>query len=169
MCQLKMITPKVIMALPQLGIKLNRLLPESLKLGLISQVLQQLFGADSKGGELDFLAGKKVVIEVTDFGFLFMLQFINNSIRVSSGSEAAVTAPDLWVKASSVDFFLLCSAQVDPDTLFFQRRLSMIGDTELGLYLKNFLDAFDTQTRLPPVCWRMQQTIALQLFAVEKQ
>ncbi|MGL6041779.1 MAG: ubiquinone anaerobic biosynthesis accessory factor UbiT, partial [Deefgea sp.] len=29
------------------------------------------------------------------------------------------------------------------DTLFFQRRLSITGDTELGLTLKNLMDATD--------------------------
>jgi predicted lipid carrier protein YhbT len=120
-------------------------------------------------GELDFLAGRKVVIEVTDFGFLFMLQLIDKSINVSSCCEEVVAEPDLWLKANSVDFFLLCSAQVDPDTLFFQRRLSMIGDTELGLYLKNFLDSFDTKARLPKALWRAQQFIAMQLLSEPKQ
>ncbi|MEE8428093.1 MAG: SCP2 sterol-binding domain-containing protein, partial [Gammaproteobacteria bacterium] len=31
----------------------------------------------------------------------------------------------------------------DSDTLFFQRRLRMEGDTELGLEIKNFLDSLD--------------------------
>ena len=32
----------------------------------------------------------------------------------------------------------------DPDTLFFARRLTIEGDTELGLMVKNALDALDT-------------------------
>jgi predicted lipid carrier protein YhbT len=35
------------------------------------------------------------------------------------------------------------SRQEDPDTLFFQRRLTIEGDTELGLEVKNILDALD--------------------------
>jgi len=31
----------------------------------------------------------------------------------------------------------------DPDTLFFSRRLTIDGDTELGLLVKNALDAID--------------------------
>ena len=31
----------------------------------------------------------------------------------------------------------------DPDTLFFSRRLMMEGDTELGLVVKNTLDALE--------------------------
>jgi predicted lipid carrier protein YhbT len=36
---------------------------------------------------------------------------------------------------------LLLAGQVDADTLFFQRRLAIAGDTELGLVVKNWLDA----------------------------
>jgi predicted lipid carrier protein YhbT len=39
----------------------------------------------------------------------------------------------------------------DPDTLFFSRRLLMEGDTELGLLVKNTLDAME----LPPLDWRL--------------
>jgi len=38
---------------------------------------------------------------------------------------------------------MLAARSVDADTLFFQRRLKIEGDTELGLSLKNFLDAQD--------------------------
>lgn len=38
---------------------------------------------------------------------------------------------------------LLASRKEDSDTLFFQRRLKMQGDTDLGLYVKNLLDGMD--------------------------
>jgi predicted lipid carrier protein YhbT len=46
---------------------------------------------------------------------------------------------------------LLAARREDADTLFFQRRLRMSGDTELGLYLKNFLDAFEPPARWVPL------------------
>lgn len=49
---------------------------------------------------------------------------------------------------SPVDALRLLCRTEDPDTLFFQRRLRIDGDVELGLYVKNALDAFD-YTRLP--------------------
>lgn len=36
-----------------------------------------------------------------------------------------------------------CARKEDPDTLFFQRRLQIEGDTELGLYVKNLMDAIE--------------------------
>jgi len=40
-------------------------------------------------------------------------------------------------------FLALALRREDPDTLFFSRRLVLEGDTELGLALKNALDALD--------------------------
>lgn len=51
--------------------------------------------------------------------------------------------PDLAIAASGPDFLRLAQRSVDPDTLFFSRRLSMEGDTELGLVVKNTLDALE--------------------------
>jgi len=53
---------------------------------------------------------------------------------------------DLTVRAALYDFMSMASRQVDPDTLMFQRRLVMEGDTELGLALKNYLDAMDVES-----------------------
>lgn len=51
--------------------------------------------------------------------------------------------PELVIRATLHDFGLLAARKEDPDTLFFSRRLAMEGDTELGLLIKNTLDAID--------------------------
>lgn len=51
--------------------------------------------------------------------------------------------PDLTISASGPDFVRIARRQEDPDTLFFSRRLGMEGDTELGLVVKNTLDALE--------------------------
>ncbi|MGB7997639.1 MAG: SCP2 sterol-binding domain-containing protein, partial [Photobacterium halotolerans] len=43
--------------------------------------------------------------------------------------------------------------KVDPDTLFFQRRLTMQGDTELGLAVKNLLDSLDLDSLPKSLHW----------------
>jgi len=40
-------------------------------------------------------------------------------------------------------YLKLLTRQEDPDTLFFNRQLTIEGDTELGLAIKNLLDAID--------------------------
>ena len=53
------------------------------------------------------------------------------------------TAPDLHFTARLSAFLQMVSRQEDPDTLFFNRTLSVEGDTELGLRVKNMLDALE--------------------------
>lgn len=49
----------------------------------------------------------------------------------------------LEIGATARDFLALARREEDPDTLFFCRRLAMEGDTELGLLVKNTLDAIE--------------------------
>lgn len=85
------------------------------------------------------LSGKKLRIKVTDACLSF--DFLWNGARFVAGSSNG--EPDLTISASAHDFLLLARRQEDPDTLFFSRRLSMEGDTELGLLVKNTLDAIE--------------------------
>ncbi|MDR2839161.1 MAG: SCP2 sterol-binding domain-containing protein [Azonexus sp.] len=56
--------------------------------------------------------------------------------------------PDLAFAANLSAYLRLLARQEDPDTLFFSRELEITGDTELGLMVKNMLDAVDWP-RLP--------------------
>lgn len=85
------------------------------------------------------LEGKVVRIGVTDLGLRLDVRWRGGRFD----AVAAGTAPDLVIGASARDFLLLAQRREDPDTLFFGRRLTMEGDTELGLLVKNTLDAID--------------------------
>ncbi|HJV74321.1 MAG TPA: SCP2 sterol-binding domain-containing protein [Noviherbaspirillum sp.] len=85
------------------------------------------------------LSGKKLRIKVTDAQLSFDFQWTNGRFA-ACGSQGE---PDLTISASAHDFLLLARRQEDPDTLFFSRRLAMEGDTELGLLVKNTLDAIE--------------------------
>jgi len=99
------------------------------------------------------LAGKKCRILVTDLRVSFWFEWSDKGFSACRESTEA----DLMIAASAADFFLLAQRKEDPDTLFFSRRLVMEGDTELGLLIKNTLDAIDapqfTLKELAP--WRM--------------
>lgn len=56
------------------------------------------------------------------------------------------TDVDLCLSANTADFMKMLLRQEDPDTLFFNRRLKIEGDTELGLIVKNLLDSIDWST-----------------------
>lgn len=55
-------------------------------------------------------------------------------------------SPDLTFTASMSAYLQLMARQEDPDTLFFKRELMVEGDTELGLVVKNMLDAVEIPT-----------------------
>jgi len=89
------------------------------------------------------LHGKRICIRVRDAGIVFHFTLgVQGMI-----ARHAVAKPDLTISASAQDFFLLALRKEDPDTLFFSRRLVMEGDTELGLLVKNTLDAME----MPPL------------------
>lgn len=85
------------------------------------------------------LRGKRLRLCAPDAGLAF--DFVWNGSAF--GPAARSQAPDLTISASLHDFAQLAARKEDPDTLFFSRRLLMEGDTELGLTIKNTLDAID--------------------------
>jgi len=54
--------------------------------------------------------------------------------------------PDLAFAANLSAYLHLLARQEDPDTLFFNRELEITGNTELGLIVKNMLDAIEWPT-----------------------
>lgn len=86
------------------------------------------------------LHGRPMRIAVTDANVAF--DFTWQATRFCALPRG--TQADLEIAASARDFVALARREEDPDTLFFSRRLAMSGDTELGLLVKNTLDAMDT-------------------------
>lgn len=92
------------------------------------------------------LTNKRLRIHVRDARLTFDFTWSGDGFAARSpGGEA-----DLTIGASAYDFLQLAQRREDPDTLFFSRRLSMEGDTELGLVVKNALDALE----LPVLEWQ---------------
>lgn len=85
------------------------------------------------------LTGQHLRLRAPDAGIAFDVSWHGNAFRPA----ARLHAPDLTISASMHDFAQLAARKEDPDTLFFSRRLLMEGDTELGLMVKNTLDAID--------------------------
>ncbi len=63
---------------------------------------------------------------------------------------------DVCFSAKSDDLLLIAARKQDPDSLFFQRRLVIEGDTELGLEVKNLIDAIEIE-KLPKLLHRFIQ------------
>lgn len=83
------------------------------------------------------LSGHTVELRVTDFGLCLRLRLT----PAGFAPAPAPAAPALRIVAPGSSFLRLLRGDDDPDRLFFERALVMEGDTELGLVLKNTLDA----------------------------
>ncbi|HMA12891.1 MAG TPA: SCP2 sterol-binding domain-containing protein [Steroidobacteraceae bacterium] len=102
------------------------------------------------------LVGRRYAIRVKDLGLVLRFTVGTRGFAPDSG------APDLTISATARDFLLLLARREDPDTLFFSRRLVSEGDTELGLTVKNLLDALEPGAvlqRLPAPLARLAQRV----------
>jgi O2-independent ubiquinone biosynthesis accessory factor UbiT len=106
------------------------LLSTALNVGLAHQLLPDV---------RQLLLHKKLRIHVRDARLTFDFSWTGQRFTALRGGQDA----DLVFSANGQDFLRLAQRQEDPDTLFFSRRLSMEGDTELGLVVKNALDALE--------------------------
>ena len=114
--------------------------PFALKRQVLQQVLSWQFRQALDDGELDFLDGRWLSIEVRDIGLTWFTSVENGRLIVSDTAQA-----DVSFSADASDLLMIAARKQDPDTLFFQRRRVIEGDTELGLYVKNLMDAIELE------------------------
>ncbi|MDD3530318.1 MAG: SCP2 sterol-binding domain-containing protein [Gallionellaceae bacterium] len=86
---------------------------------------------------------KRFCVHVRDLGLKTHFSVGRDGLRPQFGDHADVT-----FTASSRDFLRLALRLEDPDTLFFNRRLLIEGNTDLGLTVKNMLDAVEFEALL---------------------
>lgn len=117
-----------------------KLTPFALKRQVLEQVLSWQFRQALDDGELEFLEGRWLSIHVRDIDLQWFTSVVNGKLVVSQNAQA-----DVSFSADASDLLMIAARKQDPDTLFFQRRLVIEGDTELGLYVKNLMDAIELE------------------------
>jgi predicted lipid carrier protein YhbT len=111
-----------------------RALPPTLQQRLLERAMARVLAAPIADGALDFMRGRRLGIDVTDLDLHWVIELRDGQLTASG------TAPEASVRGSATDLLLLASRLEDADTLFFQRRLVLTGDTELGLTARNVLE-----------------------------
>ena len=122
-------------------------LPGCVQQSVIKKVLSQVLKPSLELGELDFLNRNYLEVVITDVALTFYISVEEANLIVQSERPLG---GNVSFQGNSNYMLLMMSREIDPDTLFFQRKLLMTGDTELGLEIKNFLDDFD-MTQVPKV------------------
>jgi predicted lipid carrier protein YhbT len=132
------LTPKILR--PSL-----RLLPFSAQKAVLLPALSSVFQEPIEDGDFEFLQDKWLKISIIDLNLNWWLSFDQDKLVMASESEltALKLTEDVSFSATGDDLILIAGRKQDPDTLFFQRRLKIEGDTELGLEVKNLIDAID--------------------------
>jgi predicted lipid carrier protein YhbT len=116
--------------------------PQKLNRLLVEQLANRAFSEQISDGDFDFLDGRNLQIEITDAGLFIGLGFTNAKIVCHFFSDQAADA-DATLSIDSLNSIRLLQQEVDPDTLFFQRKLRINGDTELAHQVKNTIDTLD--------------------------
>ena len=112
---------------------LLRRLPTASHAPLVARVLGRAL-ARLDADTLEIVRDRRLGIAVDDLGLAWVFSWRDGRLQASDGPAEAS------VRGSATDLMLLASRMEDADTLFFQRRLVLTGDVELGLTARNLLD-----------------------------
>lgn len=114
------------------------LTPWPLQRLLLEQACQHALATQLAQGDLDFLQGKWLNVEITDAHWHASVTVENQRIKVSRQQQANGS-----IAGDTLAFLKLVTRHEDPDSLFFHRQISIKGDTALCLNVKNVLDQLD--------------------------
>lgn len=114
-------------------------LPKTVQNRALLEGLKQVFHEALEDGDFEFLQDRWLRVSITDLNLSWYISYQDEQLVVSDNQEQY----DVSFSGGLNDLVLIAGRKEDPDTLFFQRRLSVEGDTELGLEVKNLMDSVD--------------------------
>lgn len=117
--------------------RLLRHAPATLHARVVTLAVNHLLRGQLLAERLDELAGKCFRLSIEDVPLALTFEVVDGGLRRST------RAPHVTIRGTLQDFVDLARRREDPDTLFFQRRLAVEGETETGLCLKNLLDGWE--------------------------
>lgn len=130
-----------------------QLTPFSIQQKILFEALGRVFKDAAEEGDVDVLEGRWLQVSIVDLGLSWFISRENEQWVVSENCPEV----DVHFQGQSADLILVAAQKVDPDTLFFQRRLLIEGDTELGLEIKSLMDSVDLSTLPSPVQFMLKQ------------
>jgi predicted lipid carrier protein YhbT len=125
--------------LPGIVARITSRLPRQPPAILLAAVLNAGIDRVVPRASIEPLIGRRFALVVRDLGLAVHFRGTTEGFRAAT----APCEPELTIAACLRDFIALGLREEDPDTLFFARRLTIEGDTELGLTVKNLLDSID--------------------------
>lgn len=117
------------------------LLPKFVQKKALLDGMRMAFHEALEDGDFEFLEGKWLKVEIRDMNLCWYVSYEDDKLVVADN----IKDEDVSFSGNLNDLVLIAGRKEDPDTLFFQRRLSIEGDTELGLEVKNLMDSVDLE------------------------
>ncbi len=114
-------------------------IPDAIHSRLLSHGFNHLMKGQCFRSKLEQLEGKRLWLTITDTGNTWRFHIQDGRFL----PDQLQSVPEIHISGKLNHFLLLATRNEDPDTLFFARQLSMEGNTEDGLYLKNMIDAME--------------------------
>lgn len=117
-----------------------------------STVLAAVFNHALRGQEViarfDEVEGKSLRLRIDDVPCALDFRFERGRLRAARRAR-----PDVTIAGDLSALLKLAARTQDPDTLFFTRQLTIEGETETGLHIKNLLDSleYDMEAHLDAV------------------
>lgn len=161
----KLIPPhprKVLPKLPGLLVKPFTNAPFFAQSFFLKKVITPIFSQLMLNTDPEIFKGRWIKLAISDID-LECIMSANNKLELEFLKTGRC---DVCIRGTLKSFMLLASQKEDPDTLFFQRDLVIEGDTDLGLHLKNLLDAFDWDSLAPEFLFTIRSAAEyMQLFS----
>lgn len=132
-----------------------QLLPQAVQKKALLEGLKLVFKEALDDGDFEFLQDKWLKVEIKDLQLYWYISYQNEQLVVAKNEVKASVS----FAGNLNDLVLIAGRKEDPDTLFFQRRLSIEGDTELGLEVKNLMDSVDLE-QLPKALQQLLNQLA---------
>lgn len=110
---------------------------------LLAKVFAEVFNRAVRGQGLtrrmSELEGKHIRLCAEELPWPLDLRVVGSAL----GAADSGVAPNITIRGSLADLRRVAMRTEDADTLFFERRLCIEGETQTGLLIKNMLDALD--------------------------
>ena len=116
--------------------------PFPLQKKIAQLLLVPVFEEARLDGDLDFLRDRRIGLAISDIDYQATLSLENGHLTLAKSANTGHQT-DAIIRGDLSAFIQLANRSEDPDSLFFQRRLSIEGDTDLALEVKNLIDAVD--------------------------
>ena len=123
--------------LPAAVVRLVAALPTQPPSFVLARALDRLLMPHLAADVRALLQHRTVELQVSDLGVRAQVQLTPEGFRVAPANEAVAVR----IVAPLDSYWRLLRGTDDADRLFFERALLMEGDTEMGLVIKNTLDA----------------------------